>query len=82
MVSLTPKKDYHSFRHTLATRLKQADIPSIAGAVVNHTTADGITYGRYGKDYLATQVLKAVESTDFSNSLTDVKYYFGTDRMD
>jgi integrase len=74
--TLTPKKDFHSFRHTLATRLKQADIPeSVAGAIVGHTTADGITYGRYGKDYLAEQVKKAIESVDFFDSLEDVTRY-------
>ena len=41
--------DFHSFRHTFATELKNADIsPVIAGELLGHAQQN-ITYDRYGK---------------------------------
>ncbi|MFA0672542.1 site-specific integrase [Vibrio splendidus] len=41
--------DFHSFRHTVATQLKNADVSAvIAGEILGHTQ-NNITYDRYGK---------------------------------
>lgn len=45
------KKDFHSFRHTLADHLKQKGVAeSLVGGLLGHQ-AGGITFGRYGKDF-------------------------------
>ncbi len=76
MVDLSPRKDFHSFRHTLATRLKQAGVPEgVAGAIVGHTTGTGITYGRYGKDYLVEQLSEAISSVAFDKPLLHVRRF-------
>lgn len=52
-------KSLHSFRHTVATVLKQALVDEpLAAAVLGHAQGN-ITYARYGKDYL-TVTLKGV----------------------
>ncbi|WNK19081.1 site-specific integrase [Halomonas piscis] len=45
------KKDFHSFRHTIANELKQKGVSeNQIGGVLGHTTG-GITNTRYGKEY-------------------------------
>lgn len=45
------KKDFHSFRHTLADHLKQKGVAeSLVGGLLGHQ-AGGITFNRYGKDF-------------------------------
>ncbi|MBT3438305.1 MAG: tyrosine-type recombinase/integrase [Oceanospirillaceae bacterium] len=45
------KKDFHSFRHTLADDLKQRGVAeSLIAGILGHSTG-GITFGHYGKDY-------------------------------
>ncbi|MFW3614019.1 DUF6538 domain-containing protein [Billgrantia antri] len=45
------KKDFHSFRHTVADQLKQQGISeALIGGILGHTTG-GITFSRYGKDF-------------------------------
>lgn len=45
------KKDFHSFRHTLADHLKQKGVAeSLVGGILGHQ-AGGITFSRYGKDF-------------------------------
>lgn len=45
------KKDFHSFRHTLADHLKQKGVAeSLVGGLLGHQ-AGGITFTRYGKDF-------------------------------
>jgi len=76
MKDITPRKDFHSFRHTLATRLKHKGVSeSITGALIGHSTADKITYGLYGKDYLIEQLKNALDSIDFTNALENVRAY-------
>ncbi|MCE8052298.1 site-specific integrase [Halomonas daqingensis] len=54
------KKDFHSFRHTVANQLKQQGvIESMIGGVLGHTTG-GITNSRYGKDYNPDVLLPVV----------------------
>jgi integrase len=76
MKNVKPKKDFHSFRHTLSTRLKRLNVTeSVAGAIVGHTTGDGITYSLYGKDYDIMQLVEALEKLDFSSSLSQIRPY-------
>jgi integrase len=49
--NLNPPKDFHSFRHTLVTELKNKSIPEVEVAAITGHSASGITYGRYGKSY-------------------------------
>ncbi|WP_415055062.1 DUF6538 domain-containing protein [Halopseudomonas sp.] len=55
------RKDFHSFRHTVADHLKQqgTDEALVAG-VLGHQAA-GITFSRYGKDYRPEVLLPVVE---------------------
>ncbi|CFQ70333.1 tyrosine-type recombinase/integrase [Yersinia enterocolitica] len=42
--------EFHSLRHYAATVLKQAGVPEqYAGALLGHSSGQGITYNRYGK---------------------------------
>lgn len=53
------RKDFHSFRHTVADSLKQQGVSeSLIGGILGHSTG-GITYTRYGKDFRPA-VLKPV----------------------
>lgn len=53
------KKDFHSFRHTVADELKQKGVnENLIGGILGHTTG-GITNTRYGKDF-KPEVLKPV----------------------
>ncbi|QNU61665.1 site-specific integrase [Vreelandella titanicae] len=53
------KKDFHSFRHTVADELKQKGVSeNLIGGILGHTTG-GITNTRYGKDF-KPEVLKPV----------------------
>ncbi|TOD13079.1 hypothetical protein CGJ72_18520, partial [Vibrio parahaemolyticus] len=56
--------DFHSFRHTVATQLKQKRVSHIvAGAILGHTL-NNITYDRYGKDLNIEQVMTVVNLID------------------
>ncbi|WP_156524108.1 site-specific integrase [Halomonas sp. HL-93] len=53
------RKDFHSFRHTVADELKQKGVSeNLIGGILGHTTG-GITNTRYGKDF-KPEVLKPV----------------------
>ncbi|TFY94554.1 site-specific integrase [Pseudomonas nabeulensis] len=55
------KKDFHSFRHTLADHLKQKGIAeALVGGVLGHQ-AGGITFGRYGKDFRPDVLAPVIE---------------------
>lgn len=55
------KKDFHSFRHTLADHLKQKGVvESLVGGILGHQSA-GITFGRYGKDFRPEVLAPVVE---------------------
>ena len=68
------KKDFHSFRHTVADHLKQQGVeePKIA-ALLGHQ-AGGITFGRYGKDYKPEVLVEVVECLSFGVFLTDFNW--------
>jgi integrase len=53
--------DFHSLRHTVATRLKSAGIPEQYAAQLLGHAAGGITYNRYGKDVPIRQLVELVE---------------------
>lgn len=58
------KKDFHSFRHTLADHLKQKGVTeSLVGSVLGHLTG-GITFGRYGKDFRPEVLVDVIEQID------------------
>ncbi len=59
------RKDFHSFRHTVADHLKQLGVSeSLVGGVLGHT-AGGITFNRYGKDFNPTVLEPVIELLDF-----------------
>lgn len=59
-------KTLHSFRHTFATFLKRSGVEEcIAAAIMGHGQG-GITYNRYGKEYL---------SKAFKPTIDCIKYY-------
>ncbi|EGQ9137500.1 site-specific integrase [Vibrio sp. Vb1554] len=58
--------DFHSFRHTVATQLKNSDISAvIAGELLGHMQ-NNITYDRYGKSINLSTMEKAINSLDVS----------------
>ena len=60
-------KVFHSFRHTVANTLKQADVPrDQAAEILGHDRGKDVTYGRYGKPSEAKRQLEAIKKLDFS----------------
>lgn len=55
------KKDFHSFRHTLADHLKQKGVAeALVGGILGHQTG-GITFSRYGKEFKPESLLPVIE---------------------
>ncbi|HCG6537996.1 TPA: site-specific integrase [Vibrio parahaemolyticus] len=66
--------DFHSFRHTVATQLKNADVSVvIAGELLGHMQ-NNITYDRYGKSINLSTMQKALNSLDASAISNVVTY--------
>jgi len=64
------KKDFHSFRHTVADHLKQLGVAeSVIGGILGHQTG-GITFNRYGKDYKPEMLAASVEMLGFDFTVT------------
>jgi len=62
-------KVFHSFRHTFTNALKQAGVSeSVSAQLIGHGQAT-ITFGRYGKDYIASVLLEAVRLVDYGESV-------------
>ncbi|UCV22862.1 site-specific integrase [Ferribacterium limneticum] len=60
-------KVFHSFRHTVIDRLKQADVPKEKiAALVGHED-DSVTFGRYGKDFSSAIMREVVAVLDFAH---------------
>ena len=60
-------KVFHSFRHTVANALKQADVPrDQAAEILGHDRGKDVTYGRYGKSSEAKRQLEVIKKLDFS----------------
>jgi len=64
-----PGKTFHSFRHTVATAFKQADIEETKAAAILGHTVNGETYGRYGKEYRPEQLRQVIEVIEYDNSV-------------
>lgn len=65
-------KVFHSFRHTVIDRLKQADVPKEKiAALVGHED-DSVTFGRYGKDFSPVIMREVVAILDFSRITASV----------
>lgn len=61
-ITTDPKKDFHSFRHAFANKLKQANIEEVKIAeLVGHTNTS-MTSGRYGKRYEIAMMKDTVDS--------------------
>ena len=59
-------KVFHSFRHTVANTLKQADVPrDQAAEILGHDRGKDVTYGRYGKLSEAKRQLEVIKKLDF-----------------
>ena len=62
----SPLKVFHSFRHTVANALKQADVPRDRTAeILGHDRGKDVTYGRYGKPAEAKSQLEVIRKLDF-----------------
>jgi integrase len=60
-----PKKDFHSFRHTVATKLKNAEVSEpVAAALLGHSSK-GITYNRYGKQFEVAKLVDALNKVTY-----------------
>jgi integrase len=63
-------KVFHSFRHTVANALKQADVPrEQAAEILGHDRGKDVTYGRYGKPAEAKRQLEVIKKLNFSLNL-------------
>jgi len=63
-------KVFHSFRHTVANTLKQADVPrEQAAEILGHDRGKDVTYGRYGKPAEAKRQLEVIKKLNFSLNL-------------
>lgn len=59
------KKDFHSFRHTFADGLKQADVADVKlYQLMGHSVEKNLSLGRYGKHFPAPELLEAVRLLD------------------
>ncbi|UCV28420.1 site-specific integrase [Ferribacterium limneticum] len=68
-------KVFHSFRHTVIDRLKQADVPKEKiAALVGHED-DSVTFGRYGKDFSPAIMREVVATLDFAHITGHVAPY-------
>ena len=63
-------KVFHSFRHTVANALKQADVPrDQAAEILGHDRGKDVTYGRYGKPAESKRQLEVIRKLDFGLDL-------------
>ncbi|EMK3394902.1 site-specific integrase [Vibrio parahaemolyticus] len=61
--------DFHSFRHTVATQLKHAEVSSVlAGELLGHSQ-NNITYDRYGKGMNLEKLKQAIDVIAIKNSI-------------
>lgn len=68
-------KVFHSFRHTVIDRLKQADVPKEKiAALVGHED-DSVTFGRYGKDFSPAIMCEVVAILDFTKVTEKISPY-------
>src|SRR5262249_26356181 len=53
--------DFHGFRHTVATKLREADVPETTVAeLLGHSFGDSMSFGRYAKAQKLRKLLDAL----------------------
>lgn len=68
------KKDFHSFRHTFANGLKQADVEDVKlYQLMGHSIEKNLSLGRYGKPFEPKALLAAVQKLDFKLAPAKIK---------
>ena len=73
--NVSPKKDFHSFRHTVANKLKQSGVNSdLTGGILGHSNGT-ITYGRYGKEYTHNPLSPVIEMIDWDASINHIRKF-------
>ena len=75
LYNLDPPKDFHSFRHTLATELKNKGIPEPEVAAITGHSIAGITFSRYGKAYDNRILNDALDHLNYDDVLNDTQSY-------
>ena len=70
-----PRRDFHSFRHTLANELKQQGVAEAQVAALIGHSKGGITFERYGKPYTPPVLADMMTRLDYSAILDKVKPY-------
>jgi integrase len=64
-VTDNPKRVFHSFRHSLADRLKQAGVQdTLISEMLGHSI-ESVTMGRYGKRYQPKVLLEALKQLEY-----------------
>jgi len=65
-INQTPKLDFHSFRHTVATRLQQHELPeSRIASILGHEIGKSDTFNRYGKGYMLETLKADIQKLNF-----------------
>lgn len=68
-VTNSNKKVLYSFRHTVATQLKYAEVnPLVISELLGHSTGKGMTMGRYASRYPLEVLKEAIETLSFTSS--------------
>ena len=68
-----PKRVFHSFRHSLADRLKQAGVQDTLIAEIMGHSIESVTMGRYGKRYQPKLLLDALMQLDYGVTMPEWK---------
>jgi integrase len=69
-----PKRVFHSFRHSLADRLKQAGVQeTLIAEILGHSNSGSVTMGRYGKRYQPKVLLDALVQLDYGVTIPEWK---------
>jgi integrase len=72
----TPRKDFHSFRHTFVNTFKQQGVDEgHVAALIGHSKG-GITFERYGKPYVPAFLVDVIKRLSYDDALTAVKPFF------
>lgn len=72
-VTDNPKRVFHSFRHSLADRLKQAGVQETLIAEILGHSIESVTMGRYGKRYQPKVLLEALMQLDYGVDIPEWK---------
>jgi len=67
-MGFTSKHGFHSFRHTVVTRLLNADVPYfVVAAITGHETDGNVTLGVYHKGSDLKVLSQALEKLEYPN---------------